>query len=379
MNIFVDERIVMTLDAGGTNFVFSAMQRGEEIVEPLVCNSNAHDLDLCLLTLTEGFKKVKEKLPAPPVAISFAFPGPADYKSGIIGKLPNLPAFSGEGVPLGPMLEDQFNLPVYIANDGNLFAFGEAVAGALPFVNRKLKELKIARRYSNLLGVTLGTGFGAGVVINNTLCEGDNSAGGEIWLSRNFKDPAMFSEGSISIRGIQMAYAEAAQESNTTLSPKDIYEIACGKKEGNRLAAQQAFDRMAIVLAEALCNAITLIDGIIVIGGGMAEAYSLLAPKIIEHMGGTILNMDRKPIPRLVSQVYDLEQEDALQAFLSGGGKQIKVPFSDRTVFYSHEKKIGFCKSKLGTSQAIALGAYALALDKLSATNTVRKDLIGIL
>ena len=47
-----------------------------------------------------------------PVAISFAFPGPADYPNGIIGNLPNLTAFRG-GVALGPMLEEKFQLPVF--------------------------------------------------------------------------------------------------------------------------------------------------------------------------------------------------------------------------------------------------------------------------
>ena len=74
-----DNRIVITLDAGGTNFVFSAMQHGEFVVAPVSVPSNAHDLDRCLRTLTEGFAAVIAQLPEAPVAISFAFPGPADY------------------------------------------------------------------------------------------------------------------------------------------------------------------------------------------------------------------------------------------------------------------------------------------------------------
>jgi len=58
MNIYSDRRVVLTLDAGGTNFVFSAMQGGEEIVDPVIVPSNAHDLELCLNTLIEGFSKV---------------------------------------------------------------------------------------------------------------------------------------------------------------------------------------------------------------------------------------------------------------------------------------------------------------------------------
>ena len=58
------------------------------------------DLARCLANLVEGFTRVRALCPEPPVAISFAFPGPADYPAGIIGDLPNLPAFRG-GVALG--------------------------------------------------------------------------------------------------------------------------------------------------------------------------------------------------------------------------------------------------------------------------------------
>ena len=90
-----DERIVMTLDAGGTNFVFSAIQGCREIVEPICLPAASDDLERCLSVLVEGFLEVEKRLPRLPVAISFAFPGPADYEHGIIGDLPNFPAFRG--------------------------------------------------------------------------------------------------------------------------------------------------------------------------------------------------------------------------------------------------------------------------------------------
>ena len=85
-----DNRIVITLDAGGTNLVFGAMRGCEYITEPVTYPSNAHDLDLCLDTMVKGFREVIDSLDEKPVAISFAFPGPADYPNGIIGGyLPN--------------------------------------------------------------------------------------------------------------------------------------------------------------------------------------------------------------------------------------------------------------------------------------------------
>lgn len=78
-----DKRVVMTLDAGGTNFVFSAVQGDREIVEPIRHPSNADNLVNCLSTIERGFNEVRAKLDVAPAAISFAFPGPADYAAGI--------------------------------------------------------------------------------------------------------------------------------------------------------------------------------------------------------------------------------------------------------------------------------------------------------
>lgn len=139
MQFAEDQRVVMTLDAGGTNLVFTAIQGNEQIVDEIRFPSSPNDLERMFSTLAEGFNEVKSKLSEEPEAISFAFPGPADYPNGIIGDLPNLPAFRG-GVALGPFLENKFNLPVFINNDGDLYAYGEAISGFLPTINKKLKE-----------------------------------------------------------------------------------------------------------------------------------------------------------------------------------------------------------------------------------------------
>ena len=135
-----DKRIVMMLDAGGTNFVFSAIQGSKEIIKPIRLYPNSEDLEKCLETIISGFEIVKKELKEAPVAISFAFPGPSDYPNGIIGDLPNLSAFKG-GVALGPMLEYHFNIPVFINNDGNLFAYGEALFGFIPEINKSLESV----------------------------------------------------------------------------------------------------------------------------------------------------------------------------------------------------------------------------------------------
>ena len=171
-----DSRIVLTLDAGGTNMVFGAMKGGEYYGETITLPSNASNLDLCLQAMVLGFATIIERLGGEkPVAISFAFPGPADYPNGIIGGfLPNFPSFR-DGVALGPFLQKKFGVPVYINNDGDLYAYGEALGGALPEINKRLEEAGSSKRYHNLIGYTFGTGFGIGTVIDGRLNRGDNS------------------------------------------------------------------------------------------------------------------------------------------------------------------------------------------------------------
>lgn len=363
-NIYTDKRIVLTLDAGGTSFTFSALQSGKEIVEAIVLDSNAADLDKCLQTLISGFELVKEAIyPQEASAISFAFPGPADYKNGIIGDLPNFPCFRG-GVALGPMLEEHFGLPTIINNDGNLFAYGEAVAGFLAHLNSELSKNGVEKQYKNLIGLTLGTGFGAGVVLNNEICDGDNSVGGEIWLSKNALYPDLIAEESVSIRGIQRVYANLSEDS-THYSPEDIANIATGKKKGDRVAALKAFEEMSIVIAEALSTAVNMLDSAVVIGGGISGAAPLIVPYICKHLNNRLNDGYGNSYSRTVSSLCYVHDETSLKDFLLVKGKEIQIPYSTKKVLYNESKKIPIGISKLGTSKAICFGAYALAIAAL--------------
>lgn len=260
-----DPRIVLTLDAGGTNLVFSAIAGNREIVGPIHFHSEPEDLDRMLSTLVEGFEAVRRQLPGAPVAISFAFPGPADYAHGIIGDLPNFPSFRG-GVALGPFLEQKFGIPVFINNDGNLFAYGEAISGALPEVNALLERSGSTKRYRNLLGVTFGTGFGAGAVIDGRLLTGDNGCGGDVWVFRNKHHEGMICEESVSIRAIRRVYGELTGADTVPLTPRDIFDIAEGRRKGDRDAARESFRRFGEVAGDVISQALTIIDGIVVLG-----------------------------------------------------------------------------------------------------------------
>ena len=359
-----DSRVVITLDAGGTNFVFGAMQANKFIVDPITMPSNAQDLDKCLATMVEGFRQVISKLETKPVAISFAFPGPADYRNGVIGGyLPNFPSFR-DGVALGPFLEATFGIPVFINNDGNLFAYGEAMVGALPRINEALAAAGSQKRYRNLLGVTFGTGFGCGVVINGELLMGDNAAGGDVWCFRNSLLPEYIVEESVSIRAVKRIYRELSGD-DTELTPKDICDIARGTRPGDMRAARESFARMGRAAGDALAQAATIVDGIIVLGGGLTGAAEFFVPAILEEMGSSLKMMDGTSFCRMQTEVVNLDDEACLRRFLTGGGTPLRVYGSDKVVMYDSRKQIGLTVSRLGASRAISAGAYVYALNHI--------------
>ncbi len=357
-----DHRVVMTLDAGGTNFVFSAIKGCKEIVEPFSIPSNAHDLDLCLKGMINGFRHVQEKIDEKPVAISFAFPGPSYYKDGIIGDLGNLPAFRG-GVALGPMLSEMFGVPVYINNDGDLYAYGEAIFGFLPWINDRLEAAGSPKRFHNLLGITLGTGFGAGIVRNGRLYIGDNGNASEVWVMSNKYFPDINIEEMISIRAVRRIYAELMgipkEEAPT---PKDIYSYGVGHAGREHDAALEAYRLMGRSLGDALANIMTITDSVAVIGGGVAGARALFMPVVLEEMRSKHTSIS---VPRICQTIYDLDNEAELNKFLQGDIRTVTVPFTGKQVSFDAATRLGIGFSRIGTSKAISVGAYAFALCSL--------------
>ena len=362
----MNDQVIMTLDAGGTNFVFSAICNAAEVVKPVHMSAMGHDLDQCLKNIISGFEAVKEKLTDPPAAISFAFPGPADYENGIIDDLENLPGFRG-GVALGPMLENHFGLPVFINNDGDLFVFGEAMHGLLPDLNKRLRDAGSPKQFKNLSGVTLGTGFGGGFFRNTQLMAGDNGAAGEVWLMQNPLISDSFAEESISARAIVNEYASLSGNGGTAMTPADVYLIAKGEKVGNREAALESFRKFGSALGMVLAEISTIMDAPVVIGGGLSNAWELFSAQMFREMEGSYTSLNGKKMPRLIMKTFNLEDPLEFSEFAKGSKKSIHVPFSGETINYDPMKRIGVGLSRLGASKAIALGAYAFAINKLAA------------
>jgi glucokinase len=356
-----DERIVMTMDGGGSSLRFSAVRANAPFVEPFSLPTHGTDLEGCLASIAHGFDKLLSSLPLPPVAISFSFPGPADYPHGIIGDLGNLPAFRG-GVALGPMLEEKFGIPVFINNDGNLFAYGEAIAGFLPYVNGLLEQSGSSKRYHNLFGITLGTGLGGGIVLDGEMVVGDNAFAGEAWLLRNKRVPGSDAEEGASIRAVRGAYATRTGTSiERAPEAKVIFDIGMGVAAGDRAAAVEAFRELAEVAGDAIAQALTLIDGLGVVGGGISGAHPLFLSALVHAVNGVYDSGQRRLYPR----AYNLEDAAERKSFLGGEVREVTVPGTSRTVVYHPRATTAIGISRLGTSAAVEIGAYAFALSHL--------------
>ena len=86
-------------------------------------------------------------------------------------------------------------------------------------------------------------------------------------------------------------------------------------------------------------------------------------------MEGTRSTVSGAVIPRLQMRVFDLTDADGMKGFLQDDSVLVRVPGSGREVRYRSGKKTGITVTRLGTSRAVALGAYAYALSELDATN----------
>ena len=258
------------------------------------------------------------------------------------------------------MLEEHFKMPVFINNDGDLFAYGEALAGLLPSVNKHLEESGNPKRYKNLIGLTLGTGFGAGFVHNGILIEGDNSIASEVWNITNSISPDRNAEEGVSTRAIILEYKRLAN-SNEELMPKDIFDIATQKKEGDREAAISSFETFGTHLGDTIANLMMLFDSLVVIGGGLTGASSLFMPAAVKVLKGKFKNQQN----RLVHHLYLWDKIEERDAFLKTTSRKIKVPFSDTSIQYDPCQKLAVGMSQLGASKAISIGAFAYALSEI--------------
>jgi MFS transporter, FHS family, L-fucose permease len=130
-------------------------------------------------------------------------------------------------------------------------------------------------------------------------------------------------------------------------------------------AALEAFRRLGEVVGDAMANALALVDGIGVIGGGISAAWPLFLPTIVSELNSSYTNPQGGKFRRLASAAFNLEDPAQMESFLKGEAREIAIPRSRNKVMYDPLQRIGVGITRLGTSEAVAIGAYAFALNEL--------------
>ena len=97
--------------------------------------------------------------------IGIGVPAIVDVDKGIVFETVNIPSW--KNVPLKRILERKYGVPVFVNNDANCFALGEKYFGK-------------GKKYQHIVAITLGTGVGAGIIINGKLYAGHNCGAGEL-------------------------------------------------------------------------------------------------------------------------------------------------------------------------------------------------------
>lgn len=156
------------IDLGGTNIACGLVnENGEIVVKDSIETKAQRDYKEIVADMAKIALKVcsKAEISIENVkAIGIGSPGTIDSKNGVVIYTNNI---NFVNTPIREELQKHINLPIYISNDANCAALGEAVAGA-------------AKGYSNVVMITLGTGVGGGIVIDGEIFEGNFSAGAEL-------------------------------------------------------------------------------------------------------------------------------------------------------------------------------------------------------
>jgi glucokinase len=229
------------IDLGGTNVRCGLVDNGSVVTrlsEP--CRSDRPENEVL-----EQIAELISRLMNPSVrGIGIGVPSVVDVQKGIVYNVANIPSW--KEVHLKDILEAKFGLPIFVNNDANCFALGEQRCGA-------------GKPYRNILGVTLGTGVGAGIIINNELYCGTNTGAGEVGCLPYLEHTLEFYCGS----------AFFTEFHNTT--GKDAMELAKSGEE-NALKIWNEFGKHIGVLVKIILY--TYDPDAIIFGGSIVNAYS---------------------------------------------------------------------------------------------------------
>ncbi|MCQ2482684.1 MAG: ROK family protein [Clostridia bacterium] len=270
------------IDLGGTNIKAGIVTDTGEMLNRSSIKTNAnrpmeeiiHDMGKLALTVIKDAKLDVKDIKA----IGIGSPGTPDNKEGVLVYSNNLPF---NMAPMRKLIKDIVNLPVYIDNDANCAGMAEAVAGA-------------AKGVKNSVTITLGTGIGAGVIVNGRIYSGFNQAGSEFGhtvLVSGGEPCSCGRKGCFEKYGSASALVRMTKEAAEKNPSSKLNQVI---KDEGKINAKIAFKAMRMgdqvaadvvdqytdYLADGLANAINaFMPEVLVIGGGVCnEGDPLLKP-----------------------------------------------------------------------------------------------------
>ena len=186
-------------------------------------------------------------------------------RPGPLSQCTNLPRLNG--LDLAEALRSKMDLPVTVENDARCFTLAEARFGA-------------ARGARHVVGITLGTGVGGGVMVDGHLHHGVSYEAGEVWaIPLRGKPVQEFLSGS----GVVRAYREAGGDP----ALDSAAEVARRARAGE-VAARSAWEALGADLAFLCLCVRALVDPqAIVLGGSLAQARDLFDDRLRAEVGGT--------------------------------------------------------------------------------------------
>ena len=240
----------LSIDLGGTNIRIAQVKDDCCLdIKSIPCPAQADASSV----LEQLLQLVESQMEASVNGIGIGVPSIVDAKQGIVYNVVNISSW--QEIHLKEILEKKFNVPVAINNDSNCFSLGENLFGA-------------GRFYDNMVGVTIGTGIGAGVVINHCLYGGQYMGAGEIgslpYLDSDFEHYC----GSFFFKQYHITGVLAADNAKQG----DCAALALWKEFGRHLG-----NLMKVILYVYAPQAIIL-------GGGFVSAFSLFEEAMKDEM-----------------------------------------------------------------------------------------------
>lgn len=264
--------VAAVIDLGGTNIKGAAvLENGETVLEETV--ETGSTFETVTGNISRLLKRIIGSVSGTVKGIGIGVPGNVNIASGTIDWLVNIPVLNG--FCAGSFLENEFHLPIYIDNDATCAARGEFTFGA-------------GRSVQNMICVTLGTGVGAGLVLNGSIYTGATDYAGE--FGHMIVQPGGH-RCNCGNSGCLERYASATAivEAGAALFRKGVFEGVFNSEEeinpltlersaasGNPFAASiyaEAADKLGISLASVV-NLLNL--DLCLIGGGLSNAGDCL-------------------------------------------------------------------------------------------------------